>query len=143
MTASPAGSPWRIINPPGLAKPVGYSYAVESVRGRRITVAGQVAMDETGAVVHRGDIVRQAAMAFAHVRAVLDAADARPEHLVRLRLFVTDIPAYQAGSKAVGAAYREHLGRWFPAMTLVQVVRLYDDGAMIEVEAEAVVPDEA
>jgi enamine deaminase RidA (YjgF/YER057c/UK114 family) len=141
MTASPDHPPWRTINPPDLAKPVGYSYAVESVRGRRITVAGQVAMDETGAVVHRGDIVAQAVMAFGHVRAVLDAAGARPEHLVRMRIFVTDIPAYQAGGKAVGAAYRELFGRWYPAMTLVQVVRLYDDGAMIEIEAEAVVPE--
>jgi len=133
--------PWRRIDPPALAKPVGYSYAVESRGGRRLTIAGQVAMDPGGRMVHRGDVVAQAALAFANLHAVLEAAGARPEHLVRLRIFVTDIEAYQANGKAIGQAYRSHFGRWFPAMTLVQVVRLYDDGAMIEVEGDAVVPD--
>jgi enamine deaminase RidA (YjgF/YER057c/UK114 family) len=132
--------PWRRIEPDGLAKPVGYAYGVESVGGRRITIAGQVAMDADGSIVHPGDLVRQADLAFAHVRAVLDAAGAMPEHLVRLRIFVTDIPAYRREAAAIGRAYRSHLGRHFPAMTLVQVVRLYDGGALIEVEGEAVVP---
>ena len=141
MTAPDDGAPpWRSINPDGLAKPIGYSYAVESSGSRRLTIAGQVSMDAEGHVVNRGDIVAQADLAFSNLKAVLDAADAKPEHLVRLRIFVTDIPAYQAKSREIGGAYREHFGRWFPAMTLVQVVRLFDDGAMIEVEGEAVVP---
>ena len=142
MSESQDPGPWRMIEPPGLAKPIGYAYAVESVAGRRIAIAGQVAMDADGKVVHRGNIVAQSEIAFGHVKAVLDAADARPEHLVRLRIFVTDIPGYQHEMKSIGAGYRKHFGRHYPAMTLVQVVRLFDDGAMIEVEAEAVVPDE-
>ena len=135
--------PWRAIDPPELAEPVGYANAVESHGGRRITLAGQVAMDASGAVIHRGDLPAQAERVFANLATVLRHAQARPEHLVRMRFFVTDIPAYKAASKAIGAAYRKHFGRWFPAMTLVQVVRLYDEGAMLEVEAEAVVPDPA
>jgi len=135
--------PWRAINPPELAKPVGYANAVESRGGRRITLAGQVAMDASGKVIHRGDLPAQAELAFANLATVLGHAGGRPEHLVRMRFFVVDIPAYQAASKEIGAAYRKHFGRWFPAMTLVQVVRLYDDGALLEIEAEAVIPDPA
>lgn len=133
-------APWRSINPDGLARPIGYSYGVESQGTRRLTIAGQVSMDAEGHVVNRGDIVAQADLAFSNLKAVLDEAGAKPEHLVRMRIFVTDIPSYQARSKQIGAAYRNHFGRWFPAMTLVQVVRLFDDGAMIEVEGEAVLP---
>jgi enamine deaminase RidA (YjgF/YER057c/UK114 family) len=137
----PSGAgPWQRIDPPELATPVGYAHAVESRGGRRITLAGQTALDAEGRIVG-GDLLAQAQRAFANVAAVLRAAGARPEHLVRMRIFVTDVEAYRARSKAIGRTYREHFGRWFPAMTLVQVVRLYDPGALIEVESEAVVPD--
>lgn len=134
-------SPWRLINPPELTRPVGYSYAVESHGGRRLSIAGQVDMATDGRVAHPDDLVAQVRGAYRHIGAVLEAAGARPEHIVRMRVFVTDIAAYQAAGKEIGAIYREHFGRWFPAMTLVQVSRLYDEGAMIEVEAEAVIPD--
>ena len=137
--ASPA-TPWRKIHPDGWAPPVGYANAIESQGGRRVTVAGQTAMDASGRIVHLGDMAAQAALAFANVATVMACADARAEHLVRLRIFVTDVEAYQAAAKTIGGAYREHFGRWYPAMTLVQVSRLYDEGAMIEVEADAVVP---
>ena len=138
---SDAARPWRAIDPPELADPVGYANAIETIGGRRITLAGQTAMDPTGAIVHPGDIAAQAAKAFSNLAVVLRAADAKPEHLVRMRIFVVDAVAYKRHGKTIGAAYREHFGRWFPAMTLVQVVRLYDDDALIEVEAEAVVPE--
>lgn len=133
--------PWRAIDPPELAEPIGYANAVESRGGRRISLAGQVAMDQSATVIHLGDLPAQAALAFANLATVLKHAGGRPEHLVRMRLYVTDIPAYKAASKAIGAAYREHFGRWFPAMTMVGVTRLYDEGALLEVEAEAVIPD--
>ncbi len=131
---------WRTIHPEGWAEPVGYANAVESTGGRRLTIAGQVAMDQTGAILHPGDLAAQAGKAFSNVAAVLEAAGAKPEHLVRLRIFVTDVDAYRGQLKRIGAAYRDAFGRWFPAMTLVGVSRLFDPGAMIEVEAEAVVP---
>ncbi|MHC5011834.1 MAG: RidA family protein [Planctomycetota bacterium] len=136
-------STWRAINPPEMAKAVGYSNAVESRGGRRLTIAGQVDMAPDGKVAHPGDLVAQVRGAFANVARVLAAAGARPDHLVRMRIFVTDIPAYQANAKAIGGIYREHFGRWYPAMTLVQISRLFDEGAVIEVEGEAVVPDPA
>lgn len=135
--------PWRTIDPPEFAKPVGYANAVESRGGRRITLAGQVAMDRSGDVIHRGDLPAQAELAFSNLATVLRHAGGQPEHLVRMRLYVVDIPAYRAASRAIGLAYRKHFGRWFPAMTMVGVTRLYDDGALLEVEAEAVIPDPA
>jgi enamine deaminase RidA (YjgF/YER057c/UK114 family) len=134
-------TPWRRIDPPELAEPVGYSNAVESRGGRRLSIAGQTAMGREGRVLHAGDLVAQAGLAFANVATVLRAAEAAPEHLVRMRIFVTDVEAYRARAKEIGAHYRAHFGRWFPAMTLVQVARLYDPGALIEVEAEAAVPE--
>jgi enamine deaminase RidA (YjgF/YER057c/UK114 family) len=133
--------PWRTVDPEGWAPPVGYANAVESRGGRRLSIAGQTAMDETGRILHPGDLVAQAARAFENVATVLRAAGARPEHLVRLRIFTTDVDAYRAGARAIGAAYRAAFGRWYPAMTLVGVARLYDPAAQIEVEAEAVVPE--
>jgi enamine deaminase RidA (YjgF/YER057c/UK114 family) len=132
--------PWRRIDPPELAPPVGYSNAVESRGGRRLSIAGQTAMAKDGSILHPGDVVAQADVAFGNVAAVLRAAGARPEHVVRMRIFVADVEDYRDRAKAIGQHYRKHFGKWYPAMTLVQVARLYDPGALLEVEAEAVVP---
>jgi len=140
---SDSDSPWRAINPQGWAKPVGYSNAVESRGGRHIALAGQVAMAADGSMLHPGDLVAQADQAFANIAAVLSAAGARPEHLVRMRIYVLDAKAYATHAREIGGKYRDHFGRWFPAMTLIQVAGFYEDGALIEVETEAVVPDEA
>jgi enamine deaminase RidA (YjgF/YER057c/UK114 family) len=97
-------------------------------------------MGPDGKVRHPGDLVLQAAQAFDNVLAVLAAADAKPEHLVRMRIYVLSADAYAAHAKALGEAWRARFGRWYPAMTLVQVARLYDPAALIEVEADAEVP---
>jgi enamine deaminase RidA (YjgF/YER057c/UK114 family) len=73
------------------------------------------------------------------VRAVLDAAGVAPERVGRVTVYVTDKDAYVAALPAVGAAWREHMGRHYPAMSLVQVAALLEDGAMVEIEATAVV----
>jgi enamine deaminase RidA (YjgF/YER057c/UK114 family) len=134
-------TPWRKIDPREWAKPVGYTNAVESKPGRRISIAGQTAMGRDGKIVHVGDLAAQAGLAFQNVATVLKAASAKPEHLVRMRIFTTDVDLYRTRAKEIGEHYRAHFGKWFPAMTLVGVARLYDPGAQIEVEAEAVVPD--
>ena len=136
-----ASSPWRPIHAPGMAEPIGYSNAILSEGGRRLTLAGQIDMGPDGKVVNPGDLGAQAAGAFKNIARLLKEAGARPEHLVRMRIFVVDIDDYKARTKDIGRAYREHFGRWFPAMTLVQIVKLYDDCALIEVESEAVIPD--
>ena len=84
---------WRTIDPPELAEPIGYANAVESVGGRRLALAGQTSMDAEGRILHLGDMAGQVAQAFSNLATVLQAANARPEHLVRLRIYVTDVEA--------------------------------------------------
>jgi enamine deaminase RidA (YjgF/YER057c/UK114 family) len=78
--------------------------------------------------------------ALANVRAVLDAANCPPERVGRVTVYVTDKRAYLAAARTIGASWRTHLGRHFPAMALVQVADLLEDGAMVEIEATAVLP---
>jgi enamine deaminase RidA (YjgF/YER057c/UK114 family) len=118
--------------------PRGYSngYVVDGV----LFVAGQIAWDPTQQLVGRGDFAAQFAQALANVRAVLDAASCPPERVGRVTVYVTDKRAYLASLQAVGAAWRTHFGRHYPAMALVQVADLLEDGAMVEIEATAVLP---
>jgi len=85
--------------------------------------------------------VAQAAQALANVVAVLREAGARPEHVVRLTWFVVDRQEYVASLRALGERYRAIMGRHYPEMTAVQVAALIEDGARVEVEATAVVPE--
>ncbi len=133
-------APWRVIQPEGAAKAIGYSNGILSGVGKRLSVAGQIDMAPDGTVAHPGDVAAQAASAFRNVMAVVSAAGGKAEHIVRLRIFVKDVADYKANGKAIGASYREQFGRWFPAMTLVQISEFYDDNALLEVEAEAVIP---
>jgi enamine deaminase RidA (YjgF/YER057c/UK114 family) len=102
-------------------------------------VAGQVAWDSREQIVGRDDFAVQFRQALGNVRAVLDAAGVAPERVGRVTVYVTDKDAYVAALPAVGAAWREHMGRHYPAMSLVQVAALLEDGAMVEIEATAVV----
>ncbi len=135
-------TPWRVVNPPSLADPIGYAHAIASRGGTRIALAGQTAMNKAGAIQHRGDLPAQCGLCFDHLLAVLHEAGGHPHHLVRMRMFVLDADDYASNAKVIGAAYRKRFGKWFPAMTLVQVARLYDPHALIEIEAEAVIPDQ-
>ena len=140
-TQNPDNRPWRVVNPSSLAKPVGYAHAVTSRNGTHVALAGQTAMDAQGAILHRGDLPAQCGVCFGHLLTVLREAGGRPEHIVRMRMFVLDAEDYAANARSIGKSYRERFGKWFPAMTLVQVARLYDPHALIEIEADAVIPD--
>lgn len=130
---------WEAVNPPAMPKPVGYAHAVVSEGGRRIHLAGQIATDAEGEVRDAGDLVAQAARTFRNLAEVLRAAGGKPGDLVRMRIYVLDADAWRTHARAIGAAYRDVFGRWYPAMTLVQVARLYEPAALVEVEGEAVV----
>ncbi len=136
-----SGTEWERIDPPELAPPVGYANAVVARSGRIVAIAGQTAMAKDGSILHLGDLVAQADVAFRNLVTVLRAAGGEPHHIVRMRIYVADVEGYRAKTKEIGRRYRDHFGRWFPAMTLVQVSRLFDAGALIEVEADAVVPE--
>ena len=96
---------------------------------------------ERRAAVRDDGVVGRARTALANVVAVLAAAGARPEHLVRMAWYVVDKREYLASARALGVAYREIVGRHFPAMTAVEVKSLMEDAARVEIEATAVIPD--
>jgi enamine deaminase RidA (YjgF/YER057c/UK114 family) len=121
---------------PGWPRPKGYSNGYRL--GNVLFVAGMVAWDENERIVGRGDFPTQFDQALGNVRAVLDAAGVSPERVGRVTVYVTDCDAYRRALPAVGAAWRRHFGRHYPAMALVQVAALLEDGAMVEIEATAV-----
>ena len=128
----------RVLQPDGWPRPRGYANGM-SASGRVIFVAGQVGWDATQRLVD-GGIVEEARQALANIVAILAVDGARPEHLVRLTWYVTDRAQYLAAATALGAVYRELLGRHFPAMSAVEVKSLMEAGAVVEIEATAVVP---
>jgi enamine deaminase RidA (YjgF/YER057c/UK114 family) len=129
----------QILQPPTWAKPRGYSNGV-AASGRIVFVAGQVGWNASGQF-DTGDFVGQARQALANIVAVLAEAGGRPEHIARLTWYVVDKEEYLASSAALGRAYREVIGGHYPAMTAVQVVALVEDGARVEVEATAMIPE--
>ena len=132
-------TPHRLVNPEGMAPASGFSHAVVAAPGRTVYVAGQVAMDASGAVVGE-TLAEQLGVALDNVVAALAACDALPEHVVSMTMYTTDINAYRNGLKEVGAAYVARFGRHFPAMALLGVSELVEPKALIEVVATAVVP---
>ena len=130
----------EILQPDGWAPPRGYSNGI-AARGRLVFVAGQIGWDARGRLVD-GSFIAQARQALANIVAVLAEAGAKPEHLVRLTWYVADRGEYLDALRALGAAYREIIGAHYPAMTAVQVAAFVEDGARVEIEATAVVPDD-
>ncbi|MCW5745481.1 MAG: RidA family protein [Alphaproteobacteria bacterium] len=131
---------YTAILPEGWPRPRGFAHAVRSVGTRTIRVAGQVAQ-QAGAPVAAGlDIGGQWQQALANVVTVVRAAGGDIANIVSLRAYVTDIEAFRQSGAAIGAAWAATLGRHFPAMTLVEVTGLVDRNAVVEIEAEAVLP---
>jgi enamine deaminase RidA (YjgF/YER057c/UK114 family) len=129
----------QILRPKDWPAPVGYSYGV-AAQGRQVFVAGLIGWDAQGRI-GATDFAGQARQALKNVVTVLAEAGARPEHITRMTWYVTDKREYLAASKALGAAYREVMGAHYPAMAAVEVKGLIDDGAKVEIEVTAVVPD--
>lgn len=129
----------RIIQPEGWKRPRGYSNGI-AAQGELIFVAGQIGWNEREEIVS-DDFAEQTARALRNVVAVLAAAGARPEHIVRMTWYVTDKFEYKAAAAGIGEAYREIIGDVYPAMTLVQVADLLEDRAKVEIEVTASVPN--
>ncbi len=133
-------SPHEFLNPAHWRQPRGYSNGV-AARGRLIVTGGVIGWNAEERF-ESDDFARQATQALQGVVDILACAGAKPHHLVRLTWYVTDKHEYLASLKDLGAAYREIIGKHFPAMALVQVVALVEDRAKVEIEATAVVPEE-
>ena len=130
--------PVRLVNPEELSPPIGFSHAAVG-EGRAIVLAGQIGCGPDGRVVAPDDLVAQFALALDNLLVALRAAGGDVADLANLRIFTTDVPAYRANLKALGAAYRDRLGRHFPAMALLGVAELFEPGSKIEIEGTAYV----
>jgi enamine deaminase RidA (YjgF/YER057c/UK114 family) len=129
----------QTLHPKNWARPKGYSNGVVA-DGRLVFVAGQVGWN-ANQQFESDDFVAQVEQALANIVAILTEAAAQPEHIVRLTWYVTDKHEYLTRLSDVGRAYRGVIGRHFPTMTLLQVAGLAEDGAKVEIEATAVIPN--
>ena len=127
----------RIIQPEGWPDPKGYANGVLSADGH-LFVGGQIGWTPEG-VFEATDFIGQMTQALRNIRAVVEAAGGGPEHVTRLTWYVIDKRAYLDAQADVGRAYREVMGRHFPAMAMVVVAGLVEDAALVEIEADAVI----
>jgi enamine deaminase RidA (YjgF/YER057c/UK114 family) len=131
----------RFVEVPGWPPPKGYANGV--ITGNKtLYVAGQVGWDAQ----HRfasGDLVQQFAQALDNVLAVVRAAGGGPASVVKMTIYVTDLPAYRAAQRALGPVWRERFGRHFPAMALVGVTGLVEERALVEIETTCFLDKEA
>jgi enamine deaminase RidA (YjgF/YER057c/UK114 family) len=134
-------SPHQFLHPAHWKATPGYSNGI-AASGRMIFTGGMIGWT-ADQQFETDDFVGQVRQALANIVAVLAEGGAGPEHIVRLTWYVTDKRDYLDSLRDLGRAYREVLGRHYPAMALVQVVALVEDRAKVEIEATAVVPDAA
>ncbi|CAM2865598.1 RidA family protein [Komagataeibacter xylinus] len=127
----------QVVQPEGWPAPRGYANAIVAT-GRLLSIGGQIGMTPAGEM--QEGFVTQCQQALRNIEALLKAADALPEHVVRMTWYVTDIATYTAQLRPLGQVYRTVMGRHYPAMSLVQVVRLVEPAALVEIEATAVIP---
>jgi enamine deaminase RidA (YjgF/YER057c/UK114 family) len=123
----------RIVNAPELGAPSGFSHAVVT-EGSTVYLAGQIGSGKT--------FVEQFDNAIRNLLTALRAAGGEPEHIVSMQIFVTDVPAYKASLRELAGAWKRHFGTHYPAAGLFGVTRLFDDPALIELMAVAVIPAE-
>ena len=132
----------QVLQPPGWARPKGFSNGIAVRGGTTVYIAGQVGWNAEERFEHKS-FAGQFRQALANIVAVLAQANGKPEHLVRLTWYVLDRQEYLDSLREVGAAYRELIGRHYPTMAVVQVTGLVEAEARLEIEATAVIPDAA
>ena len=136
-TVSESPSPNTVLQPASWPRPRGFAYGIRA-RGEMVFVGGMIGQDKQGRFA--AGFVAQMKQALENIAAVLAQAGASPRHIVRLTWYVRDMDEYLADLPALGAAYREVMGRHFPAMAVVEVSRLVEPEARLEIEATAVLP---
>ncbi len=128
------------VRPDGWKRAIGYENAiVVEGGGKLLFVAGQIGWDAHQKLVGRGDLVAQFTQALDNVLTIVAEAGGVPEEIARMTVYVTDKRAYAAGTAQIGKAWRERVGKHYPAMALVEVAGLLEEGALVEIEATAVI----
>jgi enamine deaminase RidA (YjgF/YER057c/UK114 family) len=131
----------RVVNPPELGQPRGFNNGILAPAGTStLHIAGQIGIDEGTAPHEAPALLAQFDRALANVVAVVRAAGGEPGHLARMTVFVTDMDQYRASRSLMGDIWRKSMGRYYPAMSLVEVKSLVEPGALVEIEATAVIP---
>ncbi|NMG40450.1 RidA family protein [Chelativorans sp. ZYF759] len=128
------------LHPANWAKPIGYANGIAAT-GRLVFIGGQIGWTGDQRFEAK-DLAGQIRQTLANILAVLSEAGGRPEHITRLTWYIVDKKEYLASLREIGAAYREMMGKHFPAMAMVQVVALIEDDARVEIEATAVIPEQ-
>lgn len=128
----------KVIDPAGWPRGAGYSHGVAAL-GTLVFVSGQIGWDERQRLVG-DDLPAQAKAALSNVVSIVSAAGGKPDDIVRMTWYVVDKKDYVAKRRAIGEAYRTIMGRHFPSMSVVEVSGLIEDGALVEIEATAVLP---
>lgn len=131
--------PFELINPAGLEPPIGYAHVAKLTGGTIVHVAGQAPFNEKGEVVGKGDFVAQFGQVMKNLKTAVQAVGGRPNQYAVLTIYVTDVQAYHDNTKPLGNLYREIFGKYFPAITLVEVKSLYNRDCMIEASGLAVI----
>ncbi|NUR05547.1 MAG: RidA family protein [Nocardioidaceae bacterium] len=127
------------VNPPSLARPSGFSHAVVA-HGTVVFLAGQTAMDADGGIVGDG-VVAQFEQALGNLLSALGAAGGEPSDLATMTVYVVDMDDYRAHARDVGQVWKRLVGTEYPAMAGVEVSRLWDETALVEVQGMAVLRD--
>ena len=131
----------RIINPPGLAPPRGFSHGIATRGGTLLFLAGQDGSDAQGRIVAPSDLVGQMRQVLENLRAVTVAAGGTLQDVVQLTIFVRDRADYLAKRAPLGTVFREHFAGYYPTMALFEVSGFYRADTLIEIQGIAVIPD--
>jgi len=135
-------TPHQIVNPETLEPPIGYSHGVVAAAGQTVYLGGQTGHRADGTLAGEG-LLEQFDQASANVVEALTAAGGRPEHLVSMLIFVTDVEEYRNARRELGVKHRKHFGAHYPAVALLGVSGLFDRNAKVELVCVAVIPESA
>lgn len=128
-----------IINPPTLARPVGFNHGILARGGRLLFLAGQTGSNAGGQIAAPGDLVAQYEQALRNLKAVVEAAGGKMQDITKLNIFVRDRDDYLAHLRPLGAVHRAFFGTYYPAMALFEISRFFQDEALVEIEGMAVI----
>ncbi len=128
-----------IINSSKLAKPSGYAHGILTPGGKMLFLAGQPGLDASGKVIAPGDLVAQFKLALENIQAVVEQAGGKMSDIVKITFYVRDRDDYKSKLKPLGAVYKSFFQGYYPATTLVEISDLFDDGALVEIDATAVI----
>ncbi len=128
-----------VINPPTLARPIGFSHGILVKGGRLLFLAGQTGSNAEGQIISPGDVVAQYEQALRNLEAVVEAAGGKMQDITKLNIFVRDRDDYLAHLKSLGVVHRSFFGAFYPAMALFEVSRFFQDETLVELEGLAVI----